>query len=118
VQHTDRKSDHPDLLKNPDIPSEEMRWIKSIKKQKNSRQKGENIQDLGVINFISLIIVFLVWMVLNWLANMMFNAFLSPAAYRVFLESKVLVFSFIGFTIILSVLVTWFTIRPLFIRGL
>lgn len=95
-----------------------MKWILSMKKQKNNRQKEGNVQDLGVINFISLIIVFLVWMVLNWLANLMLNALLSPAAYRVFLESKVLVFGFIGFTIILSVLVTWFTIRPLLIRGL
>lgn len=94
-----------------------MNRLLSIQKPEKKRSKGGNIADRGVINFISLIIVFLVWMVLNWLANLVLNALLSPAAYRTFLESKLLVFGFIGFTIIAAVLITLFAIRPIMIRG-
>lgn len=93
-----------------------MNWLLSIHKTDKKRQKG-NVADQGVINFISLIIAFLVWMVLNWLANLVLNALLSPSLYRTFLESRLLVFGFIGFTIIAAVLITWYIIRPLFIRG-
>jgi hypothetical protein len=117
VLHTDRGAEQPDQTENPEIPPEEMNWILSIRKQEKKRRKGGNIEDQGVINFISLIIVFLVWMVLNWLANVVFNAVLSPAAYRTFLESRLLVFGFIGVTIIAAVLIGWFAIRPLLIRG-
>lgn len=117
MQYTDRGSDHPDQTGNPEIPPEEMNRLLSIRKQGGKRHKRVNIADRGVINFISLIIVFLVWMVLNWLANLVLNVLLSPAAYRTFLESELLVFGFIGFTIIAAVLVTWFAIRPLLIRG-
>lgn len=117
MQHKDRGSDHPDQTDNPEIPPEEMNWIRSIQKQGKNGRKGRNVEDRGVINFISLIIVFLVWMVLNWLATQVLNAVLSPAAYRTFLESRLLVFGFIGVTIIAAALISWFVIRPLLIRG-
>lgn len=115
MQHTDRDSGQTE---NPDIPPEEMNRLLSIRKIVKKQSKEGNIADRGVINFISLIIIFLVWMVMNWLASLMLNALLSPAAYRTFLESRLLVFGFIGFTIIAAVLVTLYVIRPLMIRGL
>jgi len=117
VLHKNRGSDHRDQTENPEIPPEEMSWILSIRKPEKKQPKGGNTEDRGVINFISLIIVFLVWMVLNWLASLALNTVLSPVAYRAFLESRLLVFGFIGVTIIAAVLIAWFGIRPVLIRG-
>ncbi|WP_440950889.1 hypothetical protein [Methanosphaerula subterraneus] len=117
MHQTDRGSDHADQTENAEVPPEEMNRLLSIQKPEKKRQKKGNAADQSVINFISLIIVFLVWMMLNWLATLVLNALLSPALYRTFLESKLLVFGFIGITIIVAVLITWYAIRPLLIRG-
>lgn len=112
-----RESDLQGGEEKPEIPPEEVNRILSMQKHDSPGRKKRRNKDLGVINFISLIIVYLVWMVLNWLANMALTALLSPTAYRAFLESRLMVFGFIGVTIVLAVLVTIGGIRPLLIRG-